>query len=186
MITTSDFREGLLIEDDKGNILEILHYQHHRKSAARAVVRVKFRNMNTGAVVEDSFRPEDKFKDVDVEKHPLSYMYTDGGKAVFMNNESYEQIEIALDRLGSSAKFLVENEEVEGLYINGNFFNILLPAKVELTVVDTVPGVKGDSVSNMTKPAVLSGGLELKVPLFINQGDKIRVDTRTSEYVERA
>ncbi|MDD4004363.1 MAG: elongation factor P [Elusimicrobiaceae bacterium] len=185
MISTSEFREGMLIEDSHGNILEILHYQNHRKSQARAVVRVKCRNLASGAVVEDTFRPEDKFKEVDVEKHSLVYMYTNGGKAVFMNNESYEQLEISTDQLGDTVKYLVENMQVEGLYINGGFFNILLPIKVELKVSSTVPGVKGDSVSNMTKPATLESGAEVKVPLFVNEGDTIRVDTRDGSYVER-
>lgn len=185
MISSSDFHEGLLIEDSHGNILEIIHYQNHRKSQARAVIRVKCRNLNTGAVVEDTYRPEDKFKEVDVEKRSLNYMYNNSGKAVFMDNENFEQMEIVTSQLGDVAKYLVEDMQVEGLYINGKFFNILLPIKVDLKVVSTVPGVKGDSVSNMTKPATLESGAEVKVPLFVNEGDTVRIDTRDGSYVER-
>ena len=185
MIYTSDFREGLIFEDENGQIVEILAYQHHRKSQARAVVRVKLRNLETGSVIETSYRPEDKFKDVSVEKKPKTYMYSENGMANFMDNTDYEQIALPLEKLGEAAKFLTENAEVLGLYINDRFFNILLPAKVEIGVRSTVPGVKGDSVSNMTKPATLENGIEVKVPLFINEGDKIRVDTRTGEYVDR-
>ncbi len=135
--------------------------------------------------MEDTFRPEDKFKEVDVEKRPLVFMYTNSGKAVFMNNESYEQMEIPVNQLGDVGKFLVENMEVKGLSINDGFYNILLPVKVDLKVTSTVPGVKGDSVSNMTKPATLESGVEIKVPLFINEGDTVRIDTRDASYVER-
>ena len=185
MIYTTDFREGLIFEDENGQIVEIIEYQHHRKSQARAVVRVKLRNLDTNSVIETSYRPEDKFKDVTVEKKPKTYMYTEGAKVHFMDNNTYEQIELPIEKIGNAHKFMVENTEVLGLYINDKFYNILLPAKVELKVSSTVPGVKGDSVSNMTKPAILENGMEIKVPLFINEGDIIRVDTRTYEYVER-
>lgn len=186
MITTGDFRDGLIFENENGQIVEILNYQHHRKSQARAVVRVKLRNLATGSVIETSYRPEDKFKDVSVEKRPKTYMYTEGGMAHFMDNTNYEQVSMSVEKLGEMKKFLVENMEVMGLYLNDNFFNVELPANVILEVASTVPGVKGDSVSNMMKPATLASGMELKVPLFINEGDKIRVDTRTGEYIERA
>ncbi|MFA5162068.1 MAG: elongation factor P [Elusimicrobiales bacterium] len=185
MIYTNDFREGLIFENENGQIVEILEYQHHRKSQARAVVRVKLRNLDTGSVIETSYRPEDKFKDVTVEKRPKTYMYTQNGMAAFMDTENYDQTELPLEKLGGMDKFLAENMEVEGLYINDKFYNIILPAKVELKVASTVPGVKGDSVSNMTKPATLENGMEVKVPLFVNDGDTIRVDTRTSQYMDR-
>ena len=185
MIHTSDFREGLIFEDENGQLVEILDHQHHRKSQARAVVRVKLRNLETGSVIETSYRPEDKFRDVSVEKRPKTYMYTQNGMANFMDNTDYEQIELPLSKLGGLDKYLVENMLVLGLYLNDRFFNIELPVKVELKVKSTVPGVKGDSVANMTKPAVLESGIEIKVPLFINEGDVIRVDTRDGSYVER-
>jgi elongation factor P len=185
MLTTSDFKEGLIFLDNDGNYMEILHYQHHRKSQARAVVRVKLRNLNTGAVVETSYRPEEKFNPVDVSKRPMTYLYSEGDMSNFMDSASYEQVSVADNKLGDVKKYLVENMEVQGLYLNDNFFNIVLEAKVTLTVQRTEPGVRGDSVSNMTKPAILDSGLEIKVPLFINEGDKVRVDTRSATYVER-
>lgn len=185
MITPSDFHEGLIIQDENGNMLKIVHYQHHRKSAARAVVRVKLKNLNTGAVVEASYRPEDKFNPVDVDKRKQTFLYFEGDNACFMDNENYEQTLIPKDKIADSVKFLVENMEVEGLYLNGTFFDVLMPASVNLKVTFTVPGVKGDSVSNMTKPATLENGIEVKVPLFINQDDVVKVDTRTGEYLER-
>ncbi len=185
MITTSGFHDGLIFENENGEIVEILAYQHHRKSQARAVVRVKLRNLATGSVIETSYRPEDKFKEVAVEKRPKTYMYTEGGMVHFMDNASYEQVALSSEKVGEMSRFLSENMEVQGLYLNDKFFNVELPANVEMEVVATVPGVKGDSVSNMTKPATLSTGIEIKVPLFINEGDRIRVDTRTCEYLER-
>jgi len=185
MVYTSDFREGLIFQDEHGQIVEILEYQHHRKSQARAVVRVKLRNLDTGSVIETSYRPEDKFNDVLVEKRPNTYMYSEGGKAMFMDTQTYDQVEVPLSKIGDAARFLTENMEVLGLYLNEKFYNILLPAKVTQTVRYAEPGVKGDSVSNMLKRAELENGVEVKVPLFVNTGDKIVVDTRTSQYVER-
>lgn len=185
MILATEFKEGTIFIDEKGNTVEVLEYQHHRKSQARAVVRVKLRNLDTGSVIETSYRPEDKFKDVMVEKRPKTYMYSDAQMAYFMDNTTYEQVGVSLEKLGDMVKFLTENMEVEGLYLNDRFFNILLPASVTLEVVETVPGIRGDSASNVTKPAKLSTGIEIKVPLFVNQGDQVRVDTRTFQYIER-
>jgi elongation factor P len=185
MISAIDFKEGTIFVNENNEIVEVLSYQHHRKSQAKAVVRVKLRNLETGAVIETSYRPEDKFKEVVVEKRPKLYMYSDSEMAYFMDTQTYEQVSVPLKKLGDQAKLLVENMEVEGLYLNDQFFTILLPSSVVLEVVETVPGVKGDSVSNIMKPAKLSSGIEIKVPLFVNVGDKVRVDTRTFEYVER-
>lgn len=185
MILATEFKEGTIFIDENGNTVEVLEYQHHRKSQARAVVRVKLRNLDTGSVIETSYRPEDKFKDVMVEKRPKVYMYSDAQMAYFMDNVSYEQVGVPLEKMGDMVKFLTENMEVEGLYLNDRFFNIMLPPSVVLEVVETVPGIRGDSASNVTKPARLSTGIEIKVPLFVNQGDLVRVDTRTSQYIER-
>ena len=186
MITTSDFKEGLIFEDPIDGIVEIVEYQHHRKSQARAVIRVKLRKIETGTYVETSYRPEDKFKDVSVEKRPFAYLYTEGGMAHFMNNENFEQVAVPLEKLKDQKKYLIDNMECIGLYINDVLFNIVLPIKVALTVKSTVPGVKGDTVSNLTKDAELETGVPIKVPLFINEGDKIIIDTRYGTYVERA
>lgn len=185
MITTTAFHDGLIFEFE-GAPYEILRFQHHRMSQSKAVVRCKLRNLDTGAVTEKSFRPEDKFKEIDVQKRPKTYMYTEGGLAHFMDMESYEQNTLPIEKMGESAKFLVDNMECEGLYFNDKLYTVELPVAVVLTVTSTVPGVKGDSVSNMMKPATLASGAEVKVPLFIKEGDKVKVDTRTGEYVERA
>ena len=185
MITATDFHERTIFEDG-GQILEVLTYQHHRMSQSRAVVRCKLRNLITGSVVEKSYRPEEKFRDIPVEKREKTYLYTEGGKAHFMDNESFEQIEFPVEKLGEQSRFLTENMQVEGVYLDGKFFAVDLPASVVLKVSSTVPGVKGDSVSNMMKPATLESGIEIQVPLFIKEGDSVKVDTRTGEYVARA
>ncbi len=185
MIGTPDFREGLIFENEKGELVEIIEYQHHRKSQARAVVRVKLRNLNTGSIIESSYRPEDKFKEVNIEKRPHNFIYKEGDMYYFMDAQTYEQIGVPSDKMGHQSKYLVDNMEAIGLFIDGKLFNIELPVKVDLKVASTVPGVRGDTVSNLTKPATLESGLEIKVPLFINEGDKIRIDTRTDTYVER-
>ena len=185
MIGTPQFKEGLIFKNENGELVEILEYQHHRKSQARAVVRVKLKNLNTVSLIETSYRPEDKFEEVVIEKRPHNFLYKEGDMAYFMDAESFEQIGVPLSKLGKQEKYLVDNMEVIGLFFDGVLFNIQLPIKVDLKVVSTVPGVKGDTVSNMTKPATLEGGIEIKVPLFINEGDKIRIDTRTDTYVER-
>ncbi|MEW6041263.1 MAG: elongation factor P [Elusimicrobiota bacterium] len=185
MILATDFKEGTIFENEHNQIVEVLNYQHHRKSQARAVVRVKLKNLETGAIIETSYRPEDKFKEVLVEKRPKIYMYSDGKTAHFMDNATYEQIGLPVEKIGPALKLLDENAEVDGLYLNGKFFNIELPPNIVMEVVSTVPGVKGDSVSNIMKPATIKSGIEIKVPLFINEGDKIKIDTRTLEYIER-
>ena len=185
MITSTQFKEGCIFVNENGQIVEVLTYQHHRKSQARAVVRVKLQNLDSGAIIETSYRPEDKFREVMVEKRPKTYMYNDGNLAYFMDNATFDQVGLPISRIGPLMRFLSENMEVEGLYLNDRFFNIQLPANIVMTVAETVQGVKGDTVSNVMKPARVSTGLEVKVPLFVNEGDRIRVDTRTFEYLER-
>ncbi|MBU2574971.1 MAG: elongation factor P [Elusimicrobia bacterium] len=185
MIASTQFKEGSIFVNENGQIVEVLTCQHHRKSQARAVVRVKLQNLDTGAIIETSYRPEDKFKEVLVEKRPKTYMYNDGNLAYFMDNATFDQAGLPTSRIGALMQFLTENMEVEGLYLNERFFNIHLPANIVMTVSETVQGIKGDTVSNVMKPAKVSTGLEVKVPLFVNEGDKIRVDTRTFKYLER-
>ena len=185
MITSTQFKEGTIFTNENGQIVEVLTYQHHRKSQARAVVRVKLQNLETGAIIETTYRPEDKFKDVMVEKRPKTYLYNDGSLAHFMDNVSFEQAGLPMSKIGPLKQFLTENMEVEGLYLNDRFFNIALPANIVMTISETVDSVKGDTVSNVMKAAKVSTGLEIKVPMFIKEGDKIRVDTRTFEYLER-
>ena len=185
MITTSDFKNGLVFEDE-GQFYEILTYQHHRKSQAAAVYRTTLRSLSTGGVVERSYASGTKFREVPVTRREKTYIYDEGDKAVFMDLETYDQVSVPKGKLGSQAGFLQENMQVLGVYIDGKFTNIELPPNVVLTVTSTVPGIKGDSVSNMMKPATLETGLEIQVPLFVKEGDKVKVDTRTSSYIERA
>ena len=185
MILSTQFKEGTMFINENGQTVEVLTFQHHRKSQARAVVRVKLRNVETGAIIETAYRPEDKFKDVMVEKHQKTYVYSDGGMAYFMDNETYEQAGLPVEKLTASLPFMTENMQVEGLYLNGVFFNILLPANLIMEIIETVDSVKGDTVSNVMKAAKVSTGLEIKVPMFIKEGDKVRVDTRNMAYLER-
>ncbi|MBI4425448.1 MAG: elongation factor P [Elusimicrobia bacterium] len=185
MISTTDFHEGLIYEDD-GQIVELIKYQHHRMSQSKAVIRAKIRNLETGAVLEKSYPSGEKFRDIEVRKREKTYLYTEGEKAVFMDNESYDQVAFPLEKLGEQQRFLSENMQVLGMYIDEKLFNIELPPWVALTVTSTVPGIKGDSVSNMVKPATLETGMTINVPLFIKEGEKIKVDTRSGQYVERA
>jgi elongation factor P len=185
MILATQFKEGSMFINENGQTVEVMTVQHHRKSQARAVVRVKLKNVETGAIIETAYRPEDKFKDVIVEKRPKTYVYSDAGMAYFMDDETYEQVGLPKDKLGGMLQFLTENMPVEGLYLNGVFFNIQLPANLIMEITETVDGVRGDTVSNTLKLAKVSTGLEIKVPMFIKEGDRVRVDTRTLTYVER-
>lgn len=185
MILSTQFKEGVIFVDENGQTVEVLDCQHHRKSQARAVVRVKLQNLDTGAIIETSYRPEDKFKDVVVEKRPKTYLYNDGNLAYFMDNTNFEQAGLPVAKIGPLMQFMTENMEVEGLYLNDRFFNIHLPANIIMTVTETESGIKGNTVSNVMKPARVNTGLEVKVPLFINEGDRIRVDTRNFTYIER-
>ncbi|HAM36258.1 MAG TPA: elongation factor P [Elusimicrobia bacterium] len=185
MISTSEFHNGLVFEDE-GQIWEILTYQHHRKSQSAAVYRTTLRSLATGNVCEKSYASGTKFREVPVTKREKQYIYSEGENAIFMDMETYDQVSFPKSKLGPQAKFLQENMQVLGVYVDEKLANIELPPNVVLTVTSTVPGVKGDSVSNMVKPATLETGLEINVPLFIKEGEKIKVDTRTGEYLERA
>ena len=184
MISTSDFREGLIYEDE-GKIVQVIHYQHHRKSQARAVVRVKLRDVNTGAIIEKSYSSDDKFKEVDVRKKDFQFLYAENDTLHFMDAESYDQETLPKKTLGDGWKFLVENMGLIGVYFNDAFRTVELPANVAQKISSTEPGFKGDSVSNLMKNATTETGVALKVPLFIKEGDVVRVDTRTGEYIGR-
>lgn len=185
MILATQFKEGVMFINENGQTVEVMTVQHHRKSQARAVVRVKLKNVETGSIIETAYRPEDKFKDVQIEKRPKTYVYSDSGMAYFMDDETFEQAGLPLDKLTDTMKFLTENMPVEGLYLNGVFFSVGLPANLVMEIVETVDGVRGNTVSNVMKLAKVSTGLEIQVPMFIKVGDKVRVDTRNMSYVER-
>lgn len=184
MISTADFKNGvnILVE---GEPYQVIWFQNHKPGKGGAVMRTKMRHLRRGSIVERTFKSGERFESVSLEKHKKQYLYAAGDDRVFMDMATYEQMNVPVKDLGDSAKFLTENLEVEAEYLDGEFIGIELPISVELTVTQTVPGIKGDSVSNMVKPATVESGAELSVPLFIKEGDRIKVDTRTGEYVER-
>ena len=184
MISTSDFKNGSIFEWDN-RIWQVVWFQHHKPGKGGAVMRCKIKNLKTGDIIERTFKSGESFPEGELNRVKKTYSYTDGDKVHFVDSQTYEDLEIFKDQLKDIHGFLMDNMEVEALYLNGEFLNIQLPASVTLKVAETVPGVKGNTVSNTMKPATLETGLEIKVPLFINEGDVVKVDTRTSEYVER-
>lgn len=185
MLSAGDFRNGLTFEMD-GSAYSIVEFQHVKPGKGAAFVRTKIKNVITGAVVERTFNPTEKFPVAYVERKDMQYLYNDGDLYYFMDQETYEQIPINKDKLGDNFKFVKENMICRIVSFKGNIFGIEPPTFVELQVTKTDPGFKGDTATNATKPATLETGAEIKVPLFINEGDMIRVDTRTGEYMERA
>mgnify|MGYP001066515617 FL=1 len=185
MISAGDFRNGVTFEED-GNVLQVIEFQHVKPGKGAAFVRTKYKNVITGAVVERSFNPTDKYPTAYIERKDMQYLYSDGDLYYFMDMETYEQQPIDSSKLGPAFQFVKENMEVKVLSYKGNVFGVEPPNFVELEVTETDPGFKGDTATNATKPATLETGAEIKVPLFINQGDMIRIDTRTGEYMERA
>ncbi len=185
MITAGDFRNGVTFEMD-GNVVQVVEFQHVKPGKGAAFVRTKFKNVITGAVVERSFNPTEKFPTAFIERKDMQYLYEDGGLYYFMDVETYEQLPIEAAKLTDSFKFVKENMEVKVLSYKGNVFGVEPPFFVELQVTQTDPGFKGDTATNATKPATLETGAEIRVPLFIDEGDMIRIDTRTGEYMERA
>ncbi len=184
MIEPVDFHNGLIIEYE-GSPYQILWFQNHKTAMSHAIMRVKFRNLYTGSILERTFKQADRFKEVVPTKRKNQFLYADGDTLHFMDLQTYEQTEYPKAKLGDSAQYLSENLEVEALYLDDKFLSISLPSSVDLKVVTTVPGIKGDSVSNMMKPATLETGMEVNVPLFVKEGDRIKVDTRSGEYLSR-
>ena len=184
MITAGDFRNGVTFELE-GNVFKIIEFQHVKPGKGSAFVRTKLRNVITGATVDRTFNPTDKMELARIERREMQYLYNDGESDIFMDMESYDQLPILPDVLGDSLKFVKENDVVQVLSYKGKIFGVEPPTFVELEVVKADPGVKVDTATNVTKNATLETGAEVKVPLFINEGEKIRVDTRTGEYLER-
>ena len=185
MITAGDFRNGVTFDMD-GNVVQVIEFQHVKPGKGAAFVRTKIRNVITGAVVERTFNPNDKFPTAYVERKDMEYSYNDGGLYYFMDPESYELIPINESDLPDSFKFVKENMTCKILSYKGNVFGVEPPNFVELQVTKTDPGFKGDTATNTTKPATLETGAEVKVPLFIDEGEMIQIDTRTGEYLGRA
>ena len=169
-----------------GTVYQIVEFQHVKPGKGAAFVRTKVRNVITGAVLEKTFNPTEKFPTAYIERRAMQYLYNDGSLYYFMDTETYEQEPIDASKLDDNFKFVKENMEVKVLSYKGNVFGVEPPFFVELEITQTDPGFKGDTATNATKPAVLETGAEIKVPLFLEEGDRIRVDTRTGEYMERA
>ncbi len=185
MIVAGDFRNGVTFDMD-GNVFQIIEFQHVKPGKGAAFVRTKIRNVITGSVVERTFNPSDKFPTAFIERKDMQYLYQDGDLYYFMDNETYENLPINSDKLSDNFRFVKENTDVKVLSYKGVVFGVEPPLFVELKVTQTDPGFKGDTATNASKPATLETGAQIKVPLFIEEGDLIRVDTRTGDYLERA
>ena len=180
-MVAGDFRNGLTIEWE-GGVYQVVEFQHVKPGKGAAFVRTKLKNIKSGGVVEKSFRPTEKFEQAHIERSDMQYLYADGEMYNFMDNETYEQLPLSADQVGDSLKFVKENDNVKMLSHGGEVFAIEPPISVELEVTETEPGVKGDTATGATKPAVVETGAKVLVPLFVNQGERIQIDTRTGEY----
>ncbi len=185
MISAGEFRNGITFDMD-GQVMQIIEFQHVKPGKGAAFVRTKIRNVISGAVVEKTFSPTDKYPPAFIERKDMEYLYNDGELYYFMDLETYEQLPLNSDKLTDSFRFVKENMTVKILSYKGVVFGIEPPNFVELEITETDPGFKGDTATNVTKPAVVETGAEVKVPLFIDIGDKIKIDTRTGEYLERS
>ncbi|KHD85976.1 elongation factor P [Heyndrickxia ginsengihumi] len=185
MISVNDFRTGLTIEVD-GGIWRVLDFQHVKPGKGAAFVRSKLRNLRTGAVQEKTFRAGEKVEKAQIDNRRMQYLYANGDQHVFMDNETYEQIELSAASIEYELKFLKENMEVHIMMFQGETLGVELPNTVELEVTETEPGVKGDTATNATKPATLETGLIVQVPFFVNEGDRLIINTTDGSYVSRA
>ena len=184
MVSAGDFRNGLTIEYD-GGVYQVIEFQHVKPGKGAAFVRTKLKNIKSSGVVEKSFRPTEKFENAHIERKDMQYLYSDSGMYNFMDTETFDQIALSEDQIGDSLKFVKENEMVKILSHNGEVFAIEPPLFVELEVTETEPGIKGDTATGATKPSPVETGANVLVPLFVNQGDIIQIDTRTGEYMKR-
>ena len=185
MINASDFRNGVTIEMDNG-IWTVVSFLHVKPGKGAAFVRTKLKNIVTGAVIERTFNPTDKMAKAHIETKEMQYLYNDGDLYYFMDLDTYDQLPLTKDQVEDAIPFVKENTNVTVRFYKGTAFSVEPPNFVVLEVTDTEPGVRGDTATNVTKPATLETGYTLNVPIFINQGEKIRIDTRTGEYMERA
>ncbi|MDD6661718.1 MAG: elongation factor P [Lachnospiraceae bacterium] len=184
MVSAGDFRNGVTLEMD-GNIYQIIEFQHVKPGKGAAFVRTKLKNIINGGVVEKTFRPTEKFPTARIDRVEMQYLYNDGDLFYFMNTETYDQIALNNETIGDALKFVKENEMVKVCSHNGNVFAVEAPLFVELEVTDTEPGFKGDTATGATKPATVETGAVVYVPLFVETGDKLKIDTRTGEYLSR-
>jgi elongation factor P len=183
MISAGDFRNGVTLEID-GNIYQIIEFQHVKPGKGAAFVRTKLKNIINGGIVEKTFRPTEKFPKAHIERREMQYLYADD-LYHFMDTETFDQIDLGEDVIGDALKFVKENEMVKICSHNGNVFAIEPPITVELLITECEPGVKGDTATGATKPATLETGATVLVPLFVNEGDTLQIDTRTGEYLKR-
>ncbi|MFZ5943382.1 MAG: elongation factor P [Bacillota bacterium] len=185
MISSNDFRTGLTIELN-GDPCQVVEFQHVKPGKGAAFVRAKIKNLKTGSVTEQTFRAGEKVPKAILDRRQMQYLYNDGDNFVFMDNENFEQIFLSAEQMDGNEKYLKENMECQISLYQGKVLGIDLPNTVELEVVETEPGIKGDTASGGTKPATLETGLTVQVPFFINTGDILRIDTRSGQYIERA
>ncbi len=185
MISAGDFRNGVTFEED-GNVFQIIEFQHVKPGKGAAFVRTKVRNVIPGSVLDRTYSPTDKFEQAFIERRDMQYSYNDGDMYYFMDSETYEMTPVAARDLPDTFRFVKENMDVKILSYKGSVFGIEAPNFVELEVTHTEPGLKGNTATNTLKPATLETGAEVRVPLFINEGDVIQIDTRTGEYMGRA
>lgn len=184
MVQAGDFRNGLTLEME-GNIYTVIEFQHVKPGKGAAFVRTRLKNIKSGGIVEKTFRPTEKLPQAHIERKEYQYLYSDGDLYNFMDTETFEQVALNSDNVGDSLKFVKENEMVKLCSHAGNVFAIEPPLFVELEITESEPGVKGDTATGATKPAVVETGATVYVPLFVNQGDTIKIDTRTGEYLSR-
>ena len=184
MISAGEFRKGITFEmDDKPFV--VVDFQHVKPGKGAAFVRTKYKNLITGSIKEDAFNPNDKYPKAHIETKEMQYLYNDGEFYYFMDNETYEQISLSEKDVGDASKYIKENENAQVRFYKGKVFQVEAPNFVELQIVETEPGVKGDTATNVTKSATVETGAEIQVPLFVNEGDTVKVDTRTGEYISR-
>ena len=185
MVSAGDFRNGITIELE-GNVFQIIEFQHVKPGKGAAFVRTKLKNIKSGGVVEKTFRPTEKFPQARIDRKDMQYLYADGDMYNFMDTETYEQIALTAEEIGDALKFVKENEMVKMCSHNGSVFAVEPPLFVELEITETEPGFKGDTATGASKPAIVETGAQVNVPLFVEIGDKIKIDTRTGEYLGRA
>ena len=185
MISAGEFRNGVTIEFE-GNIFQIIEFQHVKPGKGAAFVRTKLKNIKSGGVVEKTFRPTEKCPQARIDRKDMQYLYEDGDLYYFMDTETYDQVALNSETVGDALKFVKENEMCKICSHNGSVFSVEPPLFVELEITETEPGFKGDTATGASKPATVETGATVAVPLFVNQGDKIKIDTRTGEYLSRA
>ncbi len=185
MVVAGDFKNGVTF-DMEGAVMQVIEFQHVKPGKGAAFVRTKLRNVITGAVIEKTFSPTDKYQDARIDRKEMQYLYSDGDLYYFMDMESYEQVPLGVDIIGDSLKFVKEEMLCKVMSYKEKVFAVEPPMFVELDIIDCEPGVRGDTATGATKNATVETGAIIRVPLFIDQGDKVRIDTRTGEYLERA